>query len=78
VTWAPRLGDGTGPLPEAEEDTGAQFDPAAVPQGVRAAYRRAGGAAVTSIVVAGFRASAGIGLTHDRADLDAGSQLACP
>lgn len=77
MTWAPRLGDGTGPLPEAEEDTGAQVDPAAMPQGVRAAYRRAGAAAVTSIV-GGFRVSAGIGVTHDRADLDAGSQLACP
>jgi hypothetical protein len=64
-------------LPEAEEDAGAQFGPAAMPQEVRAAYPRASAAAVTSIV-AGFRASAGIGVTHGRADLDAGSRLACP
>ncbi|NEY34734.1 alpha/beta fold hydrolase [Streptomyces sp. PRKS01-65] len=52
-------------------------DPAAMPREVRAAYLRASAAAVTSIV-ADFRASAGIDVEHDRADLDAGSQLAMP
>ncbi|MER5586979.1 alpha/beta hydrolase [Streptomyces asoensis] len=52
-------------------------DPAAMPEDVRAAYLRASAAAVTSIV-ADFRASAGIDVVHDQADLDAGSQLAMP
>ncbi|MEU0933028.1 alpha/beta hydrolase [Embleya sp. NPDC005971] len=52
-------------------------DPTAMPAEVRAEYLRASAAAVPSIV-ADFRASAGIDVTHDRADLDAGSQLAMP
>ncbi|MFH9089163.1 alpha/beta fold hydrolase [Streptomyces sp. NPDC017673] len=52
-------------------------DPAAMPQPVRAAYLRASAAAVPSIV-ADYRASAGIDVTHDQADRDAGSQLAMP
>ena len=52
-------------------------DPAAMPQEVRAAYLRASAAAVPSIV-ADYRASAGIDVAHDQADLDAGSQLAMP
>ncbi|MFI7386000.1 alpha/beta fold hydrolase [Streptomyces sp. NPDC049813] len=52
-------------------------DPAALPERVRAAYLRASAAAVPSIV-ADYRASAGIDVTHDRADLDAGSHLAMP
>ncbi|MGW2618958.1 alpha/beta fold hydrolase [Streptomyces sp. NPDC001500] len=52
-------------------------DPAALPEDVRAAYLRASASAVTSIV-ADFRASAGIDVVHDQADLDAGSQLAMP
>ncbi|GHF37450.1 alpha/beta hydrolase [Kitasatospora xanthocidica] len=52
-------------------------DPAALPRDVRAEYLRASAAAVTSIV-ADFRASAGIDVRHDQADLDAGSQLAMP
>ncbi|MEU1212664.1 alpha/beta fold hydrolase [Streptomyces sp. NPDC005791] len=52
-------------------------DPAAMPQEVRAEYLRASAAAVTSIV-ADYRASAGVDVTHDQADLDAGSQLAMP
>ncbi|MFF5494474.1 alpha/beta fold hydrolase [Streptomyces aquilus] len=52
-------------------------DPAALPEPVRAAYLRASAAAVPSIV-ADYRASAGIDVTHDQADLDAGSQLAMP
>ncbi|MEU9338810.1 alpha/beta hydrolase [Streptomyces sp. NPDC048290] len=52
-------------------------DPAALPEEVRAAYLRASAAAVPSIV-ADYRASAGIDVTHDQADLDAGSQLAMP
>ncbi|MDT7846709.1 alpha/beta fold hydrolase [Streptomyces justiciae] len=52
-------------------------DPAAMPDPVRAAYLRASAAAVPSIV-ADYRASAGIDVTHDRADQDAGSQLAMP
>ncbi|MFH9740137.1 alpha/beta fold hydrolase [Streptomyces roseolus] len=51
--------------------------PAAVPEPVRAAYLRASAAAVPSIV-ADYRASAGIDVTHDQADQDAGSQLAMP
>ena len=52
-------------------------DPAAMPEEVRAEYLRTSAAAVTSIV-ADYRASAGIDVTHDQADLDAGSQLAMP
>jgi haloacetate dehalogenase len=52
-------------------------DPAALPVQVRAEYLRASAAAVPSIV-ADYRASAGIDVTHDQADLDAGSQLAMP
>ncbi|MEQ0564852.1 alpha/beta hydrolase [Amycolatopsis sp. NEAU-NG30] len=52
-------------------------DPAAIPDDVRAEYLRASAAAVPSIV-ADYRASAGIDVTHDQADLDAGSQLAMP
>lgn len=51
--------------------------PAAVPAEVRAEYLRASAAAVPSIV-ADYRASAGIDVGHDQADLDAGSQLAMP
>ncbi|WP_370964317.1 alpha/beta fold hydrolase [Amycolatopsis sp. cg9] len=52
-------------------------DPAAIPAEVRAEYLRASAAAVPSIV-ADYRASAGIDVTHDQADSDAGSQLAMP
>ncbi|MGY1452081.1 alpha/beta fold hydrolase [Streptomyces sp. SS8] len=52
-------------------------DPNAMPEDVRAEYLRASAAAVTSIV-ADYRASADIDVTHDQADLDAGSQLAMP
>ncbi|GGZ19267.1 alpha/beta hydrolase [Streptomyces olivaceoviridis] len=52
-------------------------DPDAIPEPVRAAYLRASAAAVPSIV-ADYRASAGIDVTHDQADRDAGSQLAMP
>ncbi|GGZ28935.1 alpha/beta fold hydrolase [Streptomyces poonensis] len=52
-------------------------DPAALPRDIRAEYLRASAAAVPSIV-ADYRASAGIDVTHDQADLDAGSQLAMP
>jgi haloacetate dehalogenase len=52
-------------------------DPAAIPAEVRAEYLRASAAAVPSIV-ADYRASAGVDVSHDQADLDAGSQLAMP
>ncbi|POX55827.1 alpha/beta hydrolase [Streptomyces sp. Ru71] len=52
-------------------------NPAAMPEPVRAAYLRTSAAAVPSIV-ADYRASAGIDITHDQADQDAGSQLAMP
>ncbi|ABW12752.1 alpha/beta hydrolase fold [Parafrankia sp. EAN1pec] len=52
-------------------------DPAAIPADVRAEYLRASAAAVPSIV-ADYRASAGVDLAHDQADLDAGSQFAMP
>ncbi|MFG2928394.1 alpha/beta fold hydrolase [Streptomyces achromogenes] len=52
-------------------------DPAALPEAVRAEYLRASAAAVPSII-ADYRASAGIDVTHDQADRDAGSQLAMP
>ncbi|MER5559973.1 alpha/beta hydrolase [Streptomyces sp. NPDC002506] len=52
-------------------------DPTTLPADVRAEYLRASAAAVTSIV-ADYRASADIDVTHDQADVDAGSQLAMP
>jgi len=52
-------------------------DPDAIPEQVRAEYLRASAAAVDSIV-ADYRASAGVDVTHDQADLDAGSQFAMP
>ncbi|PXX66724.1 pimeloyl-ACP methyl ester carboxylesterase [Nocardia tenerifensis] len=52
-------------------------DPAAIPPEYRAAYLRASADAVPSIV-ADYRASAGIDLTHDRADRDAGNRLRMP
>ncbi|MEU8092118.1 alpha/beta fold hydrolase [Micromonospora chalcea] len=52
-------------------------DPAAMPAQVRAEYLRASREAVDSIV-ADYRASAGIDVTHDRADRDAGRRLAMP
>ena len=51
--------------------------PAAIPEHIRAEYLRASAAAVPSIV-ADYRASAGIDVAHDQADLDAGSQFAMP
>ncbi|MEV0038656.1 alpha/beta hydrolase [Streptomyces sp. NPDC050804] len=57
-------------------DTWAK-DPDAIPEQVRAEYLRASAAAVDSIV-ADYRASAGVDVAHDRADLDAGSQFAMP
>ncbi|NUO97095.1 MAG: alpha/beta hydrolase [Nonomuraea sp.] len=52
-------------------------DAAAIPAGVRAAYLEACRAAVPSIV-ADYRASAGIDVEHDRADLAAGNRLRMP
>jgi len=52
-------------------------DPAAVPPEIRAAYLAASRAAVPSIV-ADYRASAGIDVTHDRADREAGRRLRMP
>lgn len=52
-------------------------DPQAIPADVRTAYLDACRAAVPSIV-ADYRASAGIDVTHDRADQDAGNQLRMP
>ncbi|MEU7044183.1 alpha/beta hydrolase [Streptomyces varsoviensis] len=52
-------------------------DPEAIPADVRAAYLAASRDAVTSIV-ADYRASAGIDVDHDRADLDAGNTLRMP
>lgn len=52
-------------------------DPAAIPGDVRAEYLRASAGAVDSIV-ADYRASAGIDVTQDQADFDAGSQFAMP
>ncbi|MFB6954496.1 alpha/beta fold hydrolase [Streptomyces niveus] len=52
-------------------------DPQAIPAGVRAEYLAASRAAVPSIV-ADYRASAGIDVTHDQADRDAGKQLRMP
>jgi haloacetate dehalogenase len=52
-------------------------DPSAIGPAARAEYLRASAAAVPSIV-ADFRASSGIDVDHDRADLAAGSKLAMP
>lgn len=52
-------------------------DAEAIPDEVRAAYLAACRAAVPSIV-ADYRASAGIDVTHDRADRDAGRTLRMP
>jgi pimeloyl-ACP methyl ester carboxylesterase len=52
-------------------------DTAAIPAEVRAAYLAACRAAVPSIV-ADYRASAGIDVTHDQADRDAGNRLRMP
>jgi pimeloyl-ACP methyl ester carboxylesterase len=49
----------------------------AIPADVRAEYLRASREAVTSIV-ADYRASAGIDVEHDRADLEAGNRLRMP
>ncbi|MBY8870462.1 alpha/beta hydrolase [Micromonospora sp. PLK6-60] len=51
--------------------------PAAIPADVRAAYLAASRAAVDSIV-ADYRASAGIDVTHDQADRAAGRRLTMP
>jgi haloacetate dehalogenase len=52
-------------------------DPTAIPDDIRAAYLKASREAVPSIV-ADYRASAGIDLTHDREDLAAGNKLQMP
>ncbi|WP_405970931.1 alpha/beta hydrolase [Streptomyces sp. NBC_00988] len=52
-------------------------DPSAIPAGIRTAYLDACRAAVPSIV-ADYRASAGIDVTHDRTDRDAGNRLRMP
>ncbi|MFD4989010.1 alpha/beta fold hydrolase [Streptomyces sp. NPDC058374] len=52
-------------------------DPAALPPEVRAAYLDASAAAVPSIV-ADYRATAGIDVAHDTADLDARNTLRVP
>ncbi|MFG1656996.1 alpha/beta fold hydrolase [Micromonospora chersina] len=52
-------------------------DPEAIPADVRAAYLRACRAAVPSIV-ADYRASAGVDVTHDQADRAAGRVLRMP
>ncbi|MEU4680191.1 alpha/beta hydrolase [Micromonospora sp. NPDC023737] len=52
-------------------------DPEAIPADVRAAYLAASRAAVSSIV-ADYRASAGVDVTHDRADRAAGNRLRMP
>jgi haloacetate dehalogenase len=52
-------------------------DPAAIPAVIRTAYLDACRAAVPSIV-ADCRATAGIDITHDQADRDAGNQLRMP
>ncbi|NSC25413.1 alpha/beta hydrolase [Streptomyces albus subsp. chlorinus] len=52
-------------------------DPDALPAGVRTAYLQASAAAVPSIV-ADYRASAGVDVEHDRADLDAGKTITAP
>lgn len=72
------------PMIEATADTffasfldGWVANPDAIPQEYRAEYLRASRNAVPSIV-ADYRASAGIDLTHDRQDRDAGHALAMP
>ncbi|WP_405149021.1 alpha/beta hydrolase [Sphaerisporangium sp. NBC_01403] len=52
-------------------------DPQAIPAEVRAAYLEACRQAVPSIV-ADYRASAGVDVEHDQADLDAGNRLRMP
>ncbi|MBX9247113.1 alpha/beta hydrolase [Actinotalea ferrariae] len=52
-------------------------DPSAIPEDVRAEYLRASREAVPSIV-ADYRASAGVDVEHDRADLAAGRRLTMP
>jgi pimeloyl-ACP methyl ester carboxylesterase len=52
-------------------------DPQAIPADVRAAYLEASREAVTSIV-ADYRASADIDVTHDQADRDNGNRLTMP
>ncbi|WP_329520663.1 alpha/beta fold hydrolase [Spirillospora sp. NBC_01491] len=52
-------------------------DPAAIPADVRAVYLDASREAVPSIV-ADYRASAGIDVEHDKADLEAGNRLRMP
>lgn len=52
-------------------------NPDAIPAEYRAAYLQASANAVPSIV-ADYRASAGIDVAHDQADLDAGNQLQMP
>jgi pimeloyl-ACP methyl ester carboxylesterase len=52
-------------------------DPRAMPAEIRAAYLDASRAAVVSIV-ADYRASAGIDVTHDLADREAGNRLRMP
>ena len=52
-------------------------DPSAIPADLRAAYLDACRAAVPSIV-ADYRASAGIDVTHDRVDRDTGNRLRMP
>lgn len=52
-------------------------DPAAIPADIRAEYLKASREAVPSIV-ADYRASAGIDIEHDRADLAAGNKLRMP
>ena len=52
-------------------------DPSAIPADLRAAYLDACRAAVPSIV-ADYRASAGIDVTHDRIDRDTGNRLRMP
>jgi haloacetate dehalogenase len=52
-------------------------DPDAIPIQYRAAYLRASANAVSSIV-ADYRASAGIDVAHDQADLDVGNQFQIP
>ncbi|GAA3572921.1 alpha/beta hydrolase [Kribbella ginsengisoli] len=52
-------------------------DPAAIPTDVRAAYLKASREAIPSIV-ADYRASAGVDITHDREDLAAGNKLTMP
>ncbi|MEV0471773.1 alpha/beta fold hydrolase [Streptomyces prunicolor] len=52
-------------------------DPSAIPADLRAAYLDACRAAIPSIV-ADYRASAGIDVTHDRVDRDTGNRLRMP